>query len=169
MINRSEDSSKLVDIRFPDEANRTKAIVRSVRDPSKEYKTDTVAKTCECGIPDIDIGPCKHLIHHARAIGVPLVSMLDRKDSWQGYEAQYPASLNFDVPSESVVVSTHGHLIDDNVRLPLTVRRKTGRPVSKRKKSAHELWPQKRAMSTCSRCHREGHNKKRCTYMQAPS
>lgn len=168
MARRIEDSEALSDITIPDEESKTKAVVRSARDPSQEYQTDIEAKKCECGIPDIEIGPCKHLIFHARTIGVPLSGLFQTKDSLEGYQAQYPVGLQFVRPTEAEALSIHRNLLNENIRLPLTVRRKAGRPVSKRKKSAYELHTHKRAKIMCSQCHRLGHNKRKCTYMPAP-
>ena len=159
---RIEKAHELTSITFPDPSDKTKAVVRSGTHLDKEYKTDITDKTCECGMPDIEIGPCKHLIYHAESIGVALETLLGPKDSVQGYMAQYPADLEFLRPSESEVLTEYEHLIDDRVRLPLSARRKAGRPPTKRKKSARELAGRKRAKSTCSKCHKEGHNSKRC-------
>lgn len=159
-----EEARLLSGITYLDKRDKRKAFVPSTRDPTQKYQTDIDAKTCGCGMPEIDIGPCKHLLYHADCIGVPFASLLSTKDSLQGYGAQYPADLEFGRPSESEILSEHGHLINDMIRLPLMVRR----PALKRAKSAHELLPQKRARPTCSQCHREGHNKKKCSYMPAP-
>ena len=61
------------------------------------------------------------------------------------------------------------HLINKKVCLPLMVRRKSGRPAIKRIKSALKREAPKRRKTTCSRCLKEGHTKRKCTYMPAPN
>ncbi len=164
---RIERAHELASITFPDPSDKTKAVVRSATHLDKEYETDITAKTCECGMPVIEKGPCKHLIFHAKSIGKPLSWLLGSKDSLEGYEAQYPADLEYLVPTEAEVISQFGNLIDSNVRLPLVVRRKAGRPVVKRKKSAIERFGgTKRAKATCSKCGNEGHTSRKCHEMR---
>lgn len=94
---------------------------------------------CDCGMPNIDIGPCKSILFHADCISVSYTSLLSKKDSLQGYEAQCPAGLNLQNPSESEVLSKHKHLINDLVHLPMMEYSKVGSPVSKRKEIEHEF------------------------------
>lgn len=68
----------------------------------------------------------------------------------QGYEAQYPAGLDFQ-GLLNLKSFPELALLMNNFRLALTVCRKAGRPVCKRKESVHELRQQKRAQSkTCA-------------------
>jgi len=100
LVPRIERAHELASITFPDPSDKTKAVVRSATHLDKEYDTDITAKTCECGMPVIEKGPCKHLIFHAKSIGKPLSWLLGSKDSLEGYEAQYPADLEYLVPTD---------------------------------------------------------------------
>ena len=89
------------------------------------------------------------------------------KDTLEGWQAQYPRDLMFERPSEAEVLNTHKALISDKIRLPLTLRRRSGRPVTKRKKSWMDRSARKRAKMACSNCLKEGHTKRKCPNMPA--
>lgn len=159
---RITKASAKTTITIPDPANPLEAVVQSFTDPSKEYRTDLHEKTCECGVPDKESGPCSHLIHHAHSVGMPISDLLDEKDSVEGWQKQYPADLEFKIPSESKVLNTFRLLINQNVHLPLVARRKAGRPATKRKKGCLET---ARKKPQCRNCFQAGHNKRTCPFM----
>jgi len=162
-------SRELRGISFPDETDINIAMVQSGSNSSLNYATNIEDMSCDCGQPARLGLPCKHLIFHARSKGIPLVDLLEERDTTEGWRKQYPLDVNFEIPSQFVVAQSV--LCNPDLRLPPVAPRAAGRPANKRKKAAWEGASGKpRARMTCGNCGRQGHRhtaKKRCPFMPA--
>jgi SWIM zinc finger len=117
---------------------------------------DMTAKSCSCNVFDLDHIPCDHamaVILQKRLSTVNYVSHFYTIPSWcLAYrETIYPelTEKDWEVPRSIINEKCH----------PPAVRRKSGRPVKKRKMSAFEKNRRKRQ---CKRCGKKGHTAPSC-------
>jgi len=118
-------------VNFPHEAmgDRTVAEVKDHTN-GETYETNLATGTCMCGQPGITGLPDAHIICHAKAVGRPTVSVMDIKDTVEGWRRQYPVDLEFMVPSEATVSGRKE--VNKTLKLPPILVRPRGRPSKKK-------------------------------------
>lgn len=143
----------------------------------KWYTTSLTPRvSCDCGYPHKHAKPCAHEMKHAQSIGQDIMTLIDKKDTTEGWQRQYPEDVEFRIPSLMNVLQNQFYITaceheetgdKGRLQLPHAVRKSRGRPEShKRKLSSKEKVVGK---NRCSKCQKVGHRKDKCPNMRVSS
>ena len=131
MLQEEENKAEMCRVvNFPHDAMGDRSIAEVASPGGVTYETNISAGTCMCGTPSITGLPDSHLIAHAKAVGRQIVTIMNPKNTMDGWRRQYPDTLEFHVPSESAIQIRKE--VNKSLKLPPMLARSRGRPSKKK-------------------------------------